>query len=259
MDRILTEEISQSLGGQISMIRLFFDCTREDLRPKPVGENMVFQPEYYVSLFGAYQYPVKCYSKEPIEGIEDFVRDYMQNKRWKEPHEYVAMAIRSVQMQTFRNWRLIVVDDGSTDGSWAAIDRALGTDPRCTGIRTDNHGVAAARNLAIDRAGDGLIVPLDADDWLYPDALYEFAMAFSHVPGLRLAVPQVHRKGEGIDKIVAHTWRGYESLLKRNFLPNTCWNSGFASWKARKTARFSTSRRFWWNTPFARTAAFTGP
>ena len=136
--------------------------------------------------------------------------------------EYVAMAIRSIQMQTFRNWRLIVVDDGSTDGSWAAIERALGTDPRCTGIRTDNHGVAAARNLAIDRAGDGLIVPLDADDWLYPDALYEFAMAFSHVPGLRLAVPQVHRKGEGIDKIVAHTWRGYESLLKRNFLPNTC-------------------------------------
>ena len=136
--------------------------------------------------------------------------------------EYVAMAIRSVQMQTFRNWRLIVVDDGSTDGSWAAIDRALGTDPRCTGIRTDNHGVAAARNLAIDRDGDGLIVPLDADDWLYPDALYEFAMAFSHVPGLRLAVPQVHRKGEGVDKVMTHTWRGYESLLKRNFLPNTC-------------------------------------
>lgn len=136
--------------------------------------------------------------------------------------EYVVMAIRSVQMQTFRNWRLIVVDDGSTDGSWAAIERALGTDPRCTGIRTDNHGVAAARNLAIDRAGDGLIVPLDADDWLYPDALYEFAMAFSHIPGLRLAVPQDHRKGEGIDRIVAHTWHGYESLLKRNSLTNTC-------------------------------------
>lgn len=90
MERTVTEEISQSLGGQISMIRLFFDCTREDLRPKPVGENMVFQPEYYVSLFGAYQYPVKCYSKEPIEGIEDFVRDYMQNERWKEPHKKFA-------------------------------------------------------------------------------------------------------------------------------------------------------------------------
>lgn len=135
---------------------------------------------------------------------------------------YVAMAIRSVQMQTFRNWRLIVVDDGSTDGSWAQIERALGSDLRCLGIRTDNHGVAAARNLAIDRAEDGLIVPLDADDWLYPDALYEFALAFSHIPGLRLAVPQDHRKGEGIDKIVAHTWHGYESLLKRNSLTNTC-------------------------------------
>lgn len=73
---------------------------------------------------------------------------------------YIERAIKSVLDQTFRNWQLIVVDDGSTDGSWAAIERALGTDPRCTGIRTDNHGVAAARNLAIDRAGDGLIVPL---------------------------------------------------------------------------------------------------
>lgn len=136
--------------------------------------------------------------------------------------EYVAMAIRSVQMQTFRNWRLIVVDDGSTDGSWAAIERALGTDPRCTGIRTDNHGVAAARNLAIDRAEDGLIVPLDADDWLYPDALYEFALAFSSFKGLRLAIPQVHRKGNGVDKIVKHQWRGYDHLLRQNFLPNTC-------------------------------------
>lgn len=135
---------------------------------------------------------------------------------------YVAMAIRSVQMQTFRNWRLIVVDDGSTDGSWAQIERALGSDLRCLGIRTDNHGVAAARNLAIDRAEDGLIVPLDADVWLYPDALYEFALAFSSQPDVLLAIPQVHRKGATVDKVVTHNWKGYDRLIRQNFLPNTC-------------------------------------
>lgn len=89
MERIVTEEISR-VGSQITMICLFIDCTRDDLRARAVGSNVLFQPEYYVCAFGGYQYPVKCYIKKPIKGIEDFVRDYMQNERWKESHKKFA-------------------------------------------------------------------------------------------------------------------------------------------------------------------------
>ena len=86
MERTLTEELD-TIGGHISMIRLFIDCTRDDLRPKTIDENTVMSPGYYVCRFTNYQYPVMCYSKEPFDGVEDFVRNYMQNEKWKEPHK----------------------------------------------------------------------------------------------------------------------------------------------------------------------------
>jgi glycosyltransferase involved in cell wall biosynthesis len=77
----------------------------------------------------------------------------------------VREAIDSVLRQRSVDFELIVVDDGSTDGTAAELEQDYGDRIRL--LRTDNHGVAAARNLGV-RAGRGeLVALLDSDDlWL---------------------------------------------------------------------------------------------
>lgn len=134
----------------------------------------------------------------------------------------VGDAIRSVQAQTFKNWNLVVVDDGSTDGSWEQILLAIGEDQRCTAIRKENGGVAAARNAAIERSCSEWILPLDADDKLAPRALYEYALAVQQNPDADLIVPWVHHTSPDKDWVNKRTYKGYESLKVQNCLPNSC-------------------------------------
>lgn len=134
---------------------------------------------------------------------------------------YIERAIKSVLDQTFRNWQLIVVDDGSTDNSWSIINKTLGHSSRVLGIRTDNHGVAAARNLAIERAEGEWILPLDADYWLRPDALYQFAVTIWSNKNADLIVPWVHHTSPDKDWVNKRTYKGYESLKVQNCLPNS--------------------------------------
>ena len=78
----------------------------------------------------------------------------------------VERAIRSIQEQTFEDWHLIVVDDGSTDDG-GDIVRGI-VDGRIELIRQSNQGPGAARNAGIARAESEFIAFLDADDQWYP-------------------------------------------------------------------------------------------
>jgi len=75
--------------------------------------------------------------------------------------------IASVLAQTHGNVELIVVDDGSTDGTEALMRERYGSEPRLRYLRQDNRGVSAARNKGIDAARGDFIALLDSDDtWL---------------------------------------------------------------------------------------------
>ncbi|MDA8326753.1 MAG: glycosyltransferase family 2 protein [Nitrospiraceae bacterium] len=78
---------------------------------------------------------------------------------------YVARSIASVMEQTYTDWELIIVDDGSTDGSADAV--AL-SDPRIRLMRQTNKGPAAARNKAAHEASGQYVAFIDADDCYYP-------------------------------------------------------------------------------------------
>ena len=88
--------------------------------------------------------------------------------------ETIQTAIASVQRQTFSDWELIVVDDGSTDDTAALIE---GSDPRLVLLRQENQGVNGARNAGLLRARGRYIAFLDSDDEWLPHHL-ELSMAF---------------------------------------------------------------------------------
>lgn len=83
----------------------------------------------------------------------------------------VLTAIRSVQAQTHKNWRLLVVDDGSTDGTADVIAAEAASDDRITLIRGPGEGVSHARNRGLDMAEGEYLAFLDSDNEWVPTYL----------------------------------------------------------------------------------------
>ena len=84
---------------------------------------------------------------------------------------FLCECLDSVIAQTFTDFEVILVDDGSTDGSGAICDEYASIDNRVSVIHNNNGGVSAARNVGIERANGKWICFFDADDILFPDAL----------------------------------------------------------------------------------------
>ena len=82
--------------------------------------------------------------------------------------EYVGIALESALSQTYRNLEILVIDDGSTDGTPAILDLYAARDARIRVLSQANSGVARARNRGIAEAHGDFIAPLDADDLWEP-------------------------------------------------------------------------------------------
>lgn len=88
--------------------------------------------------------------------------------------KYVSKCISSVLKQSYSDFELLLVDDGSTDDSGKICDMAAGSDSRIKVIHTTNAGVVAARRTGINSAGGDYIVFIDGDDWVEPDYVSNF-------------------------------------------------------------------------------------
>ena len=91
--------------------------------------------------------------------------------------KYVEETLRSVSCQSFTDYELIVIDDGSTDKSCEIVTRYLQKDNRIRLIRIPNGGVSGARNRGLAEAKGEWIQFLDADDRLEPLYLSEAVSA----------------------------------------------------------------------------------
>lgn len=84
--------------------------------------------------------------------------------------KYIAEAIESILNQTFADFEFIIVDDGSTDGTWGIIQRYAEREGRIVGVRNEeNMRISGTLNRGISLARGEFIARMDADDWSYPD------------------------------------------------------------------------------------------
>ncbi|WP_115081737.1 glycosyltransferase [Synechococcus sp. N32] len=85
--------------------------------------------------------------------------------------KYIASTINSVRNQTFTNWELIIIDDGSTDASASIINQFASKDCRIKLFKQDNLGVSTARNKGVSLSRNNFIAFLDSDDLWHKDKL----------------------------------------------------------------------------------------
>ena len=93
---------------------------------------------------------------------------------------YIRRAVESLQHQTFEDFELLAVDDGSSDRTGQILDSIAARDIRVSVFHQKNAGAPAARNFALDHARGEYVMFFDADDWAEPAMLskmYAFASA----------------------------------------------------------------------------------
>ncbi len=83
--------------------------------------------------------------------------------------KYIRRCIDSILAQTYKDFELVVLDDGSSDGSGVICDEYAGHDARMRVIHTPNGGVGAARNRLVEAAKGEYIGFVDSDDYIEPN------------------------------------------------------------------------------------------
>ena len=137
----------------------------------------------------------------------------------KDRREGVLTAVRSVLDQTWTNWQLVVVDDGSTDGTAEALEPFL-SDSRIELVRRERAGgVSVARNTGLARARGDYVAYLDSDNTWVPEFL-EVMVAFVRTRGLRFgyAVSELMEDKEGGRRGYRALPFNREALRERNYI-----------------------------------------
>jgi glycosyltransferase involved in cell wall biosynthesis len=109
---------------------------------------------------------------------------------------HVEEAVRSILAQTWTDFELVIVDDGSTDDSPAILDRLRAEDARITVLRQPNGGIVSALNHGLGFCRGVCIARMDADDIALPERLARQWAAFQADPGLVLCGTAVDQFGD---------------------------------------------------------------
>ena len=129
--------------------------------------------------------------------------------------DYIADALESLIRQTYHNWEVAIVDDGSPDNVAEIAKIYCDKDPRIRFYHTDNHGVSGARNFAAANTSGEFIIPLDADDTFEPEYLEKCVAEFRRRPNLKLVYCQWQMFGAK-HKSPELQYKGYADLLVVN-------------------------------------------
>ena len=132
---------------------------------------------------------------------------------------YVRKALETVCAQTYRDYEIIVINDGSTDNSAILAEEYLN---RVEGISykilsQQNAGVSAARNNGVAQASGEYIAFLDADDWWEPNYLEKMAKLIEDYPEAGLYASNYYYYKDGVNIIKVDIPTGYFNYPKEYF------------------------------------------
>ena len=133
--------------------------------------------------------------------------------------EYIQQAINSVLAQTYKEWEIIIVNDGSTDTFTNEFLATLQI-PKTTIIFTENNGVAAARNFAIQKSSGVYILPLDADDYIGPEYIEQAINIFEKNNHIKIVYAKGMYVGDLQGPIMLPEYDATE-MLKQNLIFNS--------------------------------------
>ncbi len=150
--------------------------------------------------------------------------------------KYIGNALESLVGQTYRNIEIIVIDDGSFDGTAAVIDDFSEKDDRIISIHKENGGVSEARNCGLDRANGEFVFFLDGDDTAEPDAI-EILVKAMEMSGADLIGCQYSRWDEKGNRLEDYHFKSFdlkidseEARLKFITEELLSYNIGFEIW-----------------------------
>ena len=87
---------------------------------------------------------------------------------------YLEECLLTISQQTFTDFEILAINDGSSDRSLEILKQYQENEPRLKIFSQVNKGVSAARNLGLDNAKGEYIAFVDADDWLHPESLEQY-------------------------------------------------------------------------------------
>ncbi len=141
--------------------------------------------------------------------------------------EFITETIESILAQSFEDFELIFVDDGSTDNTEAIVARFVERDPRVKYFKKANEERAVARSFGIKQAQGDYVALVDSDDIWYPSKLddqVDILSAMDEVVLVYASVDRIDMQGKAIAgaarQYQGHSGFVYFELLNRNFIPS---------------------------------------
>lgn len=110
--------------------------------------------------------------------------------------DWLERCIRSIENQTWKNLEIVIVDDGSTDGSGEKAEELAGADERIKVFHKENGGASTARNMGIDQAEGEYIGFIDSDDYIEPEM---YARLMELIQSENILIAQASRDEIDID------------------------------------------------------------
>lgn len=107
--------------------------------------------------------------------------------------KFLDLPLNSLARQTYRNFEIVIIDDGSTDQG--TKDKFKTLDPSIRVVHQENKGLSAARNTGFREAKADLVLALDSDDQLEPTHLEETLAAMQGTPGAGFVVTDIRQVG----------------------------------------------------------------